>query len=187
MGETVRVIIMAGGKGSRFGGPHKLVANVCGWRIIERMIRVASSIGRPVIAVSPHTRGYLAEICAEYICIETRGAGYPEDLSEALSKVGRPALILPGDTPFISMDILADFIRRAINAPEPVATLRVCRDSVCEAIGISFAKAGGWGWTNIDYRYSPELMDIDTREDLLRAEEICGSMVGGRELRRISA
>ncbi len=174
-----RIIIMAGGVGSRFGGPHKLVAEVCGERLIERVVRIASSIGEPIVVVSPHTKKYLEGICARHRCIETRGAGYPEDLYEALSKVGRPVLILPGDMPFISADILVDFVRRALKATEPIATMRVCRNNVCEAIGVSFAKATGWGWVDIDYIYSPELMDIDTLEDLLRAEEICGSMVEG--------
>lgn len=187
MVKRFRIIIMAGGMGSRFGGPHKLVAEVCGERLIERVVRIATIIGEPIVVVSPHTKGYLEGICAKHRCIETKGAGYSEDLSEALSTLGRPVLVLPGDLPFISVDILLDFVRKALKAPEPIATLRVCRDGSCEAIGVSFAKATGWGWVNIDYSYSPELMDIDTLEDLLRAEEICGSMAGDTMLRRTLA
>ncbi len=180
-GERLKAIIMAGGSGTRFGGPHKLVARICGERIIDRVIRVASEIGDPVIAMSPRTRGLLAEICGKYRCVETSGAGYPEDLFEALSIVGRPAVILPGDLPFISLNTLLGFIERGLNYPEPIVTMRICRDNACEAIGVSLAKDHGWGWANIDYIYSHELVDIDTQEDLLWAEEICGSMVGGKK------
>lgn len=180
-GEKLKVIIMAGGAGSRYGGPHKLVARICGDRVIDRVIRISLAIGDPVIVLSSYTRGYLTEICGKYRCIETGGAGYPQDLLEALSIVGRPAVILPGDLPFISLDTLLDFIERAFSYSEPIVTMRACRDDVCEAVGVSLAKDHGWGWANIDYIYTHELVDIDTQEDLLRAEEICGSTVENKK------
>lgn len=175
--EKLRVIIMAGGAGSRFGGPHKLVVKVCGERVIDRIISAALAVGEPIIALSPRTRGYVAEICGRYKCIETSGASYPEDLLEAISIVGRPALVIPGDMPFISPEALLDFLKKAFRYSEPIVTMRICKDDVCEAIGVSLVKDDGWGWVNIDYSYSHELMDIDTQEDLLRAEKACGSMV----------
>lgn len=173
------VIIMAGGMGRRFGGPWKPFVEICGSRVVERIARLARIFGRVYIAITPATRIYAGELCREFRCIETRGAGYPEDLSEALRIAGTPALILPSDMPFISSRRLSDFIEKALSSGYPVATMRSCRDSVCEPLGVSLMMEPGGSWINIDYQHDTDLMDIDTREDLEEARRKCGSMVEG--------
>lgn len=177
--KELAVVIMAGGMGRRFGGPWKPFAMLCGSRIVERIARLASAFGRVYIAITPATRIYAGELCREYRCIETRGAGYPEDLLEALRIIGTPALILPSDMPFISSRRLSDFIERALASGYPVATMRSCRDDACEPLGVSLMREPGGSWVDIDYQYDIDLMDIDTREDLEEARRICESMVEG--------
>jgi len=125
--------------------------------------------------VCPHTKAYSEDLCRIYRCIETRGKGYPWDLSEALSKLEKPVLVLPADLPFITSDAIESFLSKAFEVGKPVVTLRVCREGSCKPIGISVIAGDGSSWANIDYQYSEVFMDIDTVEDLIRAGEICGS------------
>ncbi|MEM4970081.1 MAG: NTP transferase domain-containing protein [Sulfolobales archaeon] len=175
--NRVSILVMAGGLSRRFGGPGKVFIDVCGKRLIDRVLEAVSGLGDVYIAVSPHTKAYSEDLCRIYRCIETSGKGYPWDLSEALSKLDKPVLVLPADLPFITPDAIESFLSRAFEAGEPVVTLRICREGSCEPIGISLITGDGTSWANIDYQYSEIFMDIDTPEDLARAEEICGSTV----------
>jgi len=177
--KELAVIIMAGGMGRRFGGPWKPFIELCGSRVVERIARLAKAFGRLYIAITPATRIYAGELCREYRCVETRGAGYPEDLLEALRIAGIPALILPSDMPFINSRRIMDFIEKALASGYPVATMRSCRGRACEPLGVSLIIEPRGSWVNIDYQYDIDLMDIDTREDLEEARRICGSMVEG--------
>jgi len=174
-GNRISILVMAGGLGRRFGGAGKIFTEVCGKRLIERVLEAVSKLGEIYIAVSPHTKAYSEDLCRIYRCIETRGKGYPWDLSEALSKLEKPVLVLPADLPFITSDAIESFLSKAFEVGKPVVTLRVCREGSCKPIGISLIAGDGSSWANIDYQYSEVFMDIDTVEDLIRAGEICGS------------
>ncbi|MDT7889207.1 MAG: NTP transferase domain-containing protein [Desulfurococcales archaeon] len=174
--DRISILIMAGGLGKRFGDPGKIFTRVCGEPVIERVLRVVSLFGEIYIAVSPYTKSYSQDLCKRYKCIETPGSGYPWDLSIALSKLEKPVLVLPADLPFITHDSIESFLSRALEIREPVVTLRVCRDDFCDPIGVSLIRGKGGSWANIDYNYSEEFIDIDTKEDLQRAEELCDSM-----------
>ncbi len=173
--NRISILVMAGGMGRRFGGASKVFIEVCGKRLIERVLEAASGLGEVYIAVSPHTKAYSEDLCRMHRCVETSGRGYPWDLSEALSKLEKPVLVLPADLPFITSDTIESFLLKAFEVGEPVVTLRVCREGSCEPIGISLITGDGSSWANIDYQYSEVFIDIDTVEDLVRAEEICGS------------
>lgn len=164
----IRAVIMAGGRGSRFGGPHKPLARVCGRPMILWIASAAARLGEVVIATSPRTSGLLERICRLYRCVETSGRGYAEDLAEVLEKIPPPVLILPADMPFITAKTLEEFAHRALAEQAQLVTLRRCLGSLCEPAGISLFKgpppspAAEWQWANIDIPFTHELLDIDT-------------------------
>lgn len=176
--RDLTVLIMAGGRGERLGGVIKPLTEICGRPMIQRMLDVAKALGNVYLALSKYTIA-LMSLCNTYRCILTEGRGYPEDLAEALRDLKKPVLILPTDTPFISVDLLKIFVEKALSIDANIVTLRRCRNSVCEPFGISLFKHDGDDWANVDIPYSYEVMDIDTIEDLRRAEDLCVSMEGG--------
>ncbi len=170
---------MAGGRGSRLGGVDKPLLKICGERIIDHAVKEAKKISHRKIIICTK-KEYMDELVLlrEYDVeiLECLGRDYVEDLNIALSKIEFPALILPADTPFITSEIINRFIEEAGKNRSDIITLMRCRENICVETGVSLFNKSSGGWRNIYFIDSIELLDIDTREDLLRAEKQCEYM-----------
>lgn len=170
---------MAGGKGTRLGGLKKPFLSICGKRLIDVVLGVATGIrgkkkiyiclGREDSAVLGNTLGDSVEV------IVCPGAGYVDDLNYILSIVDLPALVLPADMPFLSKEIVEEFLIKAQTTIADVITLVACRKSVCRETGISFFRKISGDWVNIYFDDRLELLDVDTHEELAEVLRICGS------------
>lgn len=179
----LNAIIMAGGKGERLKNVEKPLLKICGEPIIEHVARVAEEVADEVyIATSPYTKS-TEEWCLRrgFRVLRTEGLGYSLDLRKALDVVEPPALILPADTPFLTPTLLKDFLREAGGRSPSIITLiadwgclphKAKRDS--SPIGISLIKGFGITYDNIIMCRYPDLIDIDTWEDIEEAVKICG-------------
>jgi len=184
---------MAGGRGSRLGYVEKPMIRVCNKFIIENMLEAASDIvERIYVAVSKYTPRTI-EWCKLHNIpiIETDGDGYVNDLKFILKKFDRPILVLPSDTPFLTTNVLKDFIGRADDEDVDVITLVVERSCFphilkCygrESIGISLFKGYKNRWRNIRICKFPDLLDIDTIYELNYARRICNESSWRRFIR----
>ena len=168
-------VVMAGGRGSRMGGVAKPLMRVCGEPMISRVVATAIELCGDVVVVYSDASPGVGEICRSTLavmgrvsCVEGTGS-YVEDLNLGLSLAGLPALVLPADTPLIDSSLLEKFVREASRLEPSIVSL--ARGDGVE-VGISLFKkpSGPWGYVRMT---DCGVMDVDTWEDLRRAEEAC--------------
>jgi adenosylcobinamide-phosphate guanylyltransferase len=132
-------LIMAGGKGTRFGGNiEKPMAMFMGKPIIRRVIEAAKESKRitetfvAVTAVSPNTTREAKKASATLI--ETDGLGYHEDLQQAVktAKLFCPVLIISADIPLLSGEFLDEVIEKYVVSGKPALTVMVPEDAFLE-------------------------------------------------------
>ena len=107
-------LIMAGGKGTRLNMGEKGLVRLCEKPLIEYVLTAVEDAGLdPVVVTTPRTP-YTANYCRangiDQIC--TAGAGYIEDISEAISFLGEtgPVLITCADIPGVRGEHLEQII-----------------------------------------------------------------------------
>ncbi|ADM27175.1 GTP:adenosylcobinamide-phosphateguanylyltransfer ase [Ignisphaera aggregans DSM 17230] len=175
MYRNVLCLVMAGGKGSRYGSPSKIVTNICGKPLIEHIIVNIKPFCRDIImAISKYTSSFseVVKLCIEEVeCIETTGEGYIEDLLFLACSLPKPILIVAGDI-VTHRTVIEDFISKALEIDRDVITMTISRNGIEEPIGISLYRGCGGSWTNIVYS-STDAIDIDTLEDLEIAKNLC--------------
>lgn len=172
------VVIMAGGKGTRLGGVKKQFLKVCGRRLIDVALEVAKEINsrRILICLSREDSILIGNVENPKVeVVLCPGQGYVEDLNYILRFSQFPVLVLPADMPFLTSDILKRFLEVAQEELADVVTLMICRNNECRESGISLFRSFGGSWVNVYFEECPELKDIDTIEDMIWAENICGS------------
>jgi adenosylcobinamide-phosphate guanylyltransferase len=173
----MKVLIMAGGKGSRLGGVKKPFLRICGRRLIDVVVEVAKDIAKDdkvYVCLPGEDTPYLSGL-EDVNSIECPGKNYVEDLVYALERVGTPVLVLPADIPFLTADIVKEFLQKAQDLEGDVVTLMVCGKDGCRESGISLFRGLGGSWSNVYFDEVPQLRDVDTYEDLKWVEEVCGS------------
>ncbi len=181
----MKVIIMAGGRGVRLRGAKKPLLHICGKRLADVVVSAVKSLGMNVdiyICISDYTRELVDDLSEDVKVILCPGRGYVHDLNYALNLVKPPALVLPSDIPFLTSEIIHEFLRLAGVVDADVITLMSCSDLKCSESGISLFKRERGRWVNIYFRNSTNLRDIDVEDDLRWAENLCGTMgdvVGG--------
>lgn len=125
-------LIMAGGKGTRFGGDtEKPMAMFMGKPIIRRVIEAtkeSKKVTETYVAVtvaSPNTAREAKKASATVI--ETDGRGYHEDLQQAVktAKLFCPVLIISADIPLLSGEFLDEVIEKYIESGKPALTVMV--------------------------------------------------------------
>lgn len=179
----MNIVIMAGGRAKRLGGIEKPLLSICNKPIIKHILDEAVKISNNIyVAVSQHTP-LTRKWCLEnnVNIIMTPGKGYPLDIEVVLRKVEKPTLILPADTPFITIEVLQEFLREALRLDKSIITLIASRrcfpqklaSHETSPIGISLFKRNGTDWANISMCRFPELLDIDTLIDLEYARRLC--------------
>jgi len=125
-------LIMAGGKGTRFGGDtEKPMAVFMGKPIIQRVIEAAKAskkIAETYVAVtanSPKTADESRK--ASVNVIETDGKGYHEDLQQAIkaAELACPVLIISADIPLLTGEFLDKIIAKYLESGKPALTVMV--------------------------------------------------------------
>ncbi len=153
------------------GFVNKGLVKVCGkpmaMHVVENVSRICSFV---LIAVSSNTRS-LAQLFRGSLgidIVETSGRDYVEDLSMLLKALRKPVLVLPIDVPTLKHEDLSKFVDEALRDPRPIATMV----SGGRLIGVSLFKDVEGPWIDIEV---PNLVDVDTFEDLKLVEEmLCG-------------
>ncbi|MCS7112148.1 MAG: NTP transferase domain-containing protein [Ignisphaera sp.] len=173
--NKILCVILAGGRGSRFGSPLKFLTHVCGKPLIEKLLTDIEIVCRyTVIALSKRTldavhvcknKHYIAE------CVETSGEDLVHDLALLLEMFPKPLLVVGADIYMTNNKILIDFIDRALKTEENVVTLVVNNDGE-KLVGITLFKKSYGSWRNITYPKN-SVMDIDDYDDLKRVEREC--------------
>lgn len=176
--KVAAAAIMAGGEARRMGGALKPLINVCGAPMIQWVINAALKVSRHVVIVtSPRTTQPLLTHIPTLIndphihVIEASGDGYVNDLRVVTASLRKPLLVLPADTPLITADHLRSFLNVAKGAPDAnVITLTV---EGVGPVGISLFRSEGGDWASVTVRDDGRLMNVNTWEDLRRAESLC--------------
>ena len=125
-------LIMAGGKGTRFGGDNeKPMAQFDGKPLIRHVIEVAkeseriSEIYVAVTAYSPKTAQEATK--ASVKVIETDGQGYHADVQQAVkdANLNCPVLILSSDLPLLNGNFLDEIIDKYEESGKPALTVLI--------------------------------------------------------------
>ncbi|KUO83738.1 MAG: cobalamin biosynthesis protein CobY, partial [Pyrobaculum sp. JCHS_4] len=155
-------VILAGGRGERFGDPEKCLAPVCG---VPLLFRVAGALAQVVdklyVATTPrHKR--VAEAAARWgiDVIHTPGLGYEQDFARLAAYA--PAVVTACDI----ADLTPSHVLK-LTAEEVFATAT----SGGEYVGLSYLPTPDLSrWVDVEVGL---LRDVDTRGDLEEAERLC--------------
>ncbi|AMD30298.1 hypothetical protein SE86_01480 [Acidilobus sp. 7A] len=164
--------IMAGGAGSRIGGPWKPAVRVCGRPLISHVLDAALQVSRLVIVVtSPLSSRYLRGLAEDPRASEVvlDGDGYPSDLGRLVSMMrARPLLVLPADVYGLTPEVLSHVYRLSTEAGEPVVSVKVNGSYS----GISVFKGYQFEpWTDVNI--SANVVNVNDGDALDRARSMC--------------
>ena len=181
--DTLKIVVMAGGRARRMNGVEKALLKLRGKPVIEYVLAAAEKLdGELYVAPSRHTP-LTKRWCIEkgISMIETMGEGYSRDLGYIASRVDRPILFLPVDTPFLTAELLNEFLAEAWRRRESLITLiadrsnfprEIRRTPLRSPVGVSLLKGDDWTWGNVVMDEFPELLDIDTWPELRFSEAL---------------
>jgi molybdopterin-guanine dinucleotide biosynthesis protein A len=123
-------IILAGGRGRRFGGIDKALLTLAGQPLIRRVVdRIAPQVGTLIInsnSESPQVRALGLPVAADRPCI-TPATGPLVGLTtmfawvEERGRASSPLLSVPVDTPFLPLDLVARLDAALASAAAPAA------------------------------------------------------------------
>jgi len=132
-------LIMAGGKGTRFGDEtEKPMAQFMGKPLIRRAIdatKESKKIKETYVAVTVYSPKTAQEAKKESVTvIETDGKGYHEDLQQAVKEVNLlcPVLIISSDLPLLNGKFLDEIIDTYINSGKPALTVMIPEEAFHE-------------------------------------------------------
>ena len=132
-------LIMAGGKGTRFGGDtEKPMAQFIGKPLIRRVIEATKESKRiaetyvAVTSYSPKTAQEAAE--ASVKVVETDGQGYHADLQQAVQDANLkcPVLIISADLPLLNGEFLDEIISKYEESGKPALTVLIPEEAFRE-------------------------------------------------------
>jgi len=121
-------IVMAGGRGTRMGGPEeKPLVRVAGVGMLERVvaaIRESTRVSRILVACSPHTPKTEKRVRAMRLrTVQTSGRGYVEDAREASAQARTASVVvISADLPLISGRLIDAAAERYLRAGKPALT-----------------------------------------------------------------
>ena len=132
-------LIMAGGKGTRFGGDtEKPMAMFNGKPLIKRVIEAAKESERiteiyvAVTSYSPKTAQEAKK--ASVKVIETEGKGYHADVQQAVidANINCPVLIVSADLPLLNGMFLDEIIEEYEESGKPALTVMIPEEALIE-------------------------------------------------------
>jgi adenosylcobinamide-phosphate guanylyltransferase len=130
-------LIMAGGKGTRFGGKtEKPMALLKGEPLIRRVIKAIKESKRiaeiyvAITASSPKTTKEAKKTSVKII--ETDGRGYHADVQQAIqaAKIKCPVLIVSADLPFLSGEFLDEIIDKYKESGKSALTVLIPEEAL---------------------------------------------------------
>ena len=139
MKVTIVALIMAGGKGIRFGGDtEKPITQFMGKSLIRRVIEAtkdSKKIAETYVAItsySPKTAQEAEEASAKIIM--TDGKGYHSDAQQAIQKANLtcPVLIISADLPLINGKFLDEIINKYEKSTKPALTVLIPEETFNE-------------------------------------------------------
>jgi adenosylcobinamide-phosphate guanylyltransferase len=135
----VVALIMAGGKGTRFGGDtEKPMAQFMGKPLIRRVIEATKQskrITETYVAVTSYTPKTAQEAAkASVKVIETDGKGYHADLQQAIQDANLkcPVLIVSADLPLLNGQFLDEVINKYEESGKPALTVLIPEEAFHE-------------------------------------------------------
>jgi len=138
-------LIMAGGRGTRFGGDiEKPMAMFMGKPLIKRVIEAAKEskrIEKIYVAVTAYSPKTIQEIKNTSVrLIETDGKGYHTDLQQAIkdAKLSGPVLIISADLPLLNGKIIDEIVEKYEESNKPALTVMIPEEA-CRKYGLSAA------------------------------------------------
>jgi len=132
-------LIMAGGKGTRFGGDtEKPMAIFNGKPLIRRVIEAAKESERitdiyvAVTSYSPKTAQEAKKAAVKVV--ETEGKGYHADVQQAVQdgKINCPVLIVSADLPLLNGMFLDEIIKEYEESGKPALTVMIPEEALVE-------------------------------------------------------
>ena len=132
-------LILAGGRGVRYGTGEKPLALCAGRPMIERVAEALEEAGLEVVIVASPCTPFTQNWCRahELLCVCTGGAGYVEDLAEAarLLDLGEPALCVSADLPCLTPALVAGVVAayEAQDLPALSVWVPIGDDEECDA------------------------------------------------------
>ncbi|MBA1156272.1 nucleotidyltransferase family protein [Microvirga mediterraneensis] len=127
--SNVAAVILAAGRGTRFGPDPKLLARVDGRPLLHRVVSAAvESVAEPVIVVTGHHAEEIEGALEELPIQVVRNDAFMDGLSTSL-KAGfaalppdsRAAIVLLGDMPLIEAGLIDTLVRGWREMGEPMA------------------------------------------------------------------
>ncbi len=175
----MKALIMCGGRGTRLGMGEKPLVSLAGRKLIEYVLDklwVCDDVFAATTVNTPETEKFLR---GEGIkVVRTSGAGYIEDMVEALRKLSitEPVLIISADL-FIVKDTLISDIVDYYNSSTARALQTAYPDGSAAGINILDGMFLDEEQEEVTYRVGREdVVNINTPEDLKKAE----MMIDGR-------
>ncbi len=166
--DKIPCIIMAGGRGTRFGSPLKFLSHICGKSVLEKLLMDSEIVCRYIVLALSKTTLRIKHICTDKYsiidCIETSGEDFIRDLTLLLDILPKPLLMIAADVYISDNKILIDFVNRALKTSEDIVTLTI-DDNGEKLVGITLFKKPHGSWRNIIYSKN-SVIDIDKVDDL---------------------
>ena len=107
-------LILAGGRGTRFGPGEKPLALCAGRPMIERVADALDGAGLEVVVVASPCAPFTQNWCRAHdlLCVCTGGEGYIEDLADAAAQLGLdgPVLCVSADLPCLTAGLVGDVV-----------------------------------------------------------------------------
>ena len=139
------VIIMAGGKGTRFGRPDKTLVEVKGETLLERLMSQVSEFSGNIFVCSSNNSPTVVEVSRkkEYKLLMEPGNNFVEAVRTCLTSINKfPCLVLPGDIFLGDARVLSKFIDFFTSSPADLVTL--IHNSMPLGISIYRKLPGAW-------------------------------------------
>jgi len=197
----VNVAILAGGMGKRLGGAEKSQIRVCGKKIIDMLVEKFSSFNTVIVCRDESQK----EIFGNYRCVfdEFKNSGPLGGIHAALKYFNDFVVVIATDMPFVEVDVVKELYRTAVEhdvgalipcwkngklepllsvySPKIKAVIEKSLVTGEKKILTPVFKAGNVVLYDVEClrKFDKELVsffNINTPEDLKRAEEICSSI-----------
>ena len=129
---TVAAIVLAAGRGTRFGDEPKLLAEFDGKALVRHAVETALGADLPTMVVLGHRgadiRAALADLPVTYVSNDAYADGLSTSLKAgfaALPLGAEAAIVLLGDMPMLDRELLRQLIATWVQAGQPSAVIPV--------------------------------------------------------------
>jgi len=161
----VAAIILAAGRGTRFGAEPKLLASLMGKPLVRHVVDAAAgSLARPVIVVTGHRAGEVEALLEDATVRIVHNPAFAEGLSTslkagfaALPREARAAVILLGDMPLVGASLIDGLVKNWRALGEPAALVPTLNGRRGNPVVLSRALEGVIGGLSGDTGAGPVL------------------------------